>query len=126
MNEYFQRNRPDLLAHVKRKSGKDDDSNYDIKAIIDDLGSIKQQQTIITSELRNMQKDNQLLWSQHAEAIERHNHQQEVINRILRFLATLFSTENFKEVLAPKKRRLMIESENSQKIEGRLDGRLFR
>ena len=109
MNENFQKNKPDLLVHMKRKTGKEDETGYDIKGIIDDLSSIKQQQMVIANELRVMQKDNQLLWAQHSEALERHNQQQEVINRILRFLASLFTADNFREILAPKKRRLMIE-----------------
>lgn len=137
MNENFRKNRPDLLVNMKRKTGKDEENgSHDIKAIIDDLSSIKQQQLVIANELRSMQKDNQQLWAQHSEALERHNQQQEVINRILRFLASLFSTDNFRDLLAPKKRRLMIETETPlsqgppEKIESKcnrnIDGSSYR
>ena len=112
----FIRNRPDLLINVRRKIGKDEDgmspatSNSSITNLNDsrvssddfittarslrqELSFIYQQQNALRTDLQSLQRDNQLLWNENLASRERHLQQQQVIDRILRFLASVFTTD---------------------------------
>ena len=112
----FIRNRPDLLGNVRRKLGKDDEgtsptiSNSSITNLSDtrvssddfiatarslrqELSFIYQQQNAVRNDLQSLQRDNQLLWNENLASRERHLQQQQVIDRILRFLASVFTAD---------------------------------
>lgn len=118
----FIRNRPDLLINVRRKIGKEETtgnstgSNENIsslsssslvsdkitnpenfittaKNLRQELQFIHQQQTALRTDLLSLQRDNQLLWNENLASRERHLQQQQVIDRILRFLASVFTAD---------------------------------
>lgn len=111
----FIRNSPESLVNVRRKLGKDEDSLISSPALSnissnsntrypDDLAVnarhirqelefIQQQQTAIRTDLHSLQRDNQLLWNENLASRERHLQQQQVIDRILRFLASVFTAD---------------------------------
>ncbi|KAG8783972.1 stress-responsive transcription factor hsf1 [Serendipita sp. 401] len=64
--------------------------NIDMTQIINGLATIKRHQTLISDNLKELQSSNQALWQEAMEARERHRKHQETINRILKFLASLF------------------------------------
>jgi hypothetical protein len=64
--------------------------NLDMIQIINGLATIKRHQTLISDNLKELQGSNQALWQEAMEARERHRKHQETINRILKFLASLF------------------------------------
>lgn len=64
--------------------------NIDMSQIINGLATIKRHQTLISDNLKELQSSNQALWQEAMEARERHQKHQETINRILKFLASLF------------------------------------
>jgi hypothetical protein len=66
--------------------------NIDMAQIINGLSTIKKHQTLISDNLKELQSSNQALWQEAMEARERHRKHQETINRILKFLASLFQT----------------------------------
>lgn len=75
---------------------KGSSKNIDMSQIINGLATIKRHQILISDNLKELQGSNQALWQEAMEARERHRKHQETINRILKFLATLFqgSTNN--------------------------------
>ena len=73
-------------AEVARGSPK----NIDMNQIITGLATIKRHQTLISDNLKELQTSNQALWQEAMEARERHRKHQDTINRILKFLASLF------------------------------------
>lgn len=113
----FIRGRPDLLVLVRRKLSKEEEqkasvsgnqsasnaskaaslASNDSAAVIEslraELNSIRSQQSALRSDLTSIQRDNQLLWHESLANRERHAHQQQVIDRILRFLASVFSAD---------------------------------
>lgn len=116
----FIRNRPDLLINVRRKIGKEegngsceisptlssssalsetnristsDDFLTTAKSLRQELQFIHQQQNALRTDLMSLQRDNQLLWNENLASRERHLQQQQVIDRILRFLASVFTTD---------------------------------
>ncbi len=116
-NPNFIQNRPDLLVHVRRKLSKEEEQQ---KAVIQpitrtaltsssssssnetvqvyeslrvELSALRSQQSAIRTDLLSIQRDNQLLWNENLASRERHAHQQQVIDRILRFLASVFSAD---------------------------------
>jgi len=118
-NTNFIRNQPDLLYFVTRKKGKDTEtlkepSEMDINHILNEIASIKKHQMTISADLKNIQRDNQILWQETITARERHRRQQETIDKILRFLASVFSADK-KRAIVPKKRRLLLG--NSESLE---------
>lgn len=98
----FQRNHPELLSGVKRRSAREGESgngdpeqqqqHQQHQSLQADLAAIREQQTAIQGDIQAIQRDSQLLWSETMASRERHRQQQEVIDRILRFLASVFSS----------------------------------
>ncbi|KAF9108234.1 stress-responsive transcription factor hsf1 [Mortierella sp. GBA35] len=112
-NPHFQKNQPDLLCLVSRK--KASNGNEDKDALTMDLGhilsevtAIKKHQIAISSDLKNIERDHQSLWQESVAARERHQRQQDTIDKILRFLASVFSGEKKRAIVPNKKPRLTI------------------
>ncbi|KAF9430175.1 stress-responsive transcription factor hsf1 [Podila epigama] len=112
-NPHFQKNQPDLLCLVSRK--KASNGNEDKDALTMDLGhilsevtAIKKHQIAISSDLKNIERDHQALWQESIAARERHQRQQDTIDKILRFLASVFSGEQKRAIVPNKKPRLTI------------------
>lgn len=95
-NSNFQRDQPDLLLLVSRKRTRDRDdkdaSSTELSQLINDIASIKRHQTTISTDLHNLQRDNLILWEDNLAAREKHERHQDMIQKILRFLASVFST----------------------------------
>jgi heat shock transcription factor len=137
-NPHFQRNQPDLLLLVTRKKGRETDekdgsaahgnstssngssnsSHIDLHRILEEIQVIKQHQMNISSQLKSIQSDNSILWQETISARERHQRHQETIDKILRFLASVFS--NDKSVAIPRKRRFLLEAPEQ---DGTMDSR---
>ncbi|KAI8985277.1 hypothetical protein BDB01DRAFT_721902 [Pilobolus umbonatus] len=115
-NPHFQLNQPDLLLLVTRKKGTNSEekelSNIELNHILDEIQSIKKHQTNISGQLQAIQHDNQALWQETISARERHLRHQETIDKILRFLASVFSSE--KRSAIPRKRRYLLGSVDEQ------------
>ncbi|QLG71040.1 hypothetical protein HG535_0B00780 [Zygotorulaspora mrakii] len=113
-NEFFIRGREDLLEKIVRQkssatnakvnnanggpyNGSDlnvmgelnlgDSSN--INALLGELEQIKYNQMAISKDLLRINKDNEMLWKENMMARERHRTQQQALEKILRFLASL-------------------------------------
>ncbi|KAG0208532.1 stress-responsive transcription factor hsf1 [Mortierella sp. GBA30] len=112
-NPHFQRNQPDLLYLVSRKkaTGGNEDKDaltMDLNHIVQEVSAIKRHQVAISTDLKNIERDHQSLWQESVEARERHQRQQETIDKILRFLASVFSGEKKRAIIPNKKARLTI------------------
>lgn len=110
-NPHFQRNQPDLLLLVTRKKGPSADekeiSSIDLQHILDEIQSIKKHQMNISNQLQSIQRDNQVLWQETVQARERHLRHQETIDKILRFLASVFSNSDKRPAISRKRRFLL-------------------
>ncbi|KAF9293908.1 stress-responsive transcription factor hsf1 [Linnemannia elongata] len=112
-NPHFQKNQPDLLCLVSRKkasNGNDDKDalTMDLGHILSEVTAIKKHQIAISSDLKNIERDHQSLWQESIAARERHQRQQDTIDKILRFLASVFSGEKKRAIVSNKKPRLTI------------------
>ncbi|KAF8925080.1 stress-responsive transcription factor hsf1 [Dissophora ornata] len=112
-NPHFQKNQPDLLCLVSRKkapNGSEDKDalTMDLGHILQEVTAIKKHQIAISSDLKNIERDHQSLWQESVSARERHQRQQETIDKILRFLASVFSGEKKRAIVPNKKPRLTI------------------
>ncbi|KAJ2635072.1 Heat shock transcription factor [Coemansia sp. RSA 1286] len=61
--------------------------------ILKEVQVIRDHQLTISSDIKRLQQENQSLWMQAAETDDRSKKQQETIDKILRFLATVFSSD---------------------------------
>ncbi|KAF9329936.1 stress-responsive transcription factor hsf1 [Podila minutissima] len=112
-NPHFQKNQPDLLCLVSRKkasNGNEDKDalTLDLGHILSEVTAIKKHQVAISSDLKNIERDHQSLWQESVAARERHQRQQDTIDKILRFLASVFSGEKKRAIVPNKKPRLTI------------------
>ncbi|KAG0001244.1 stress-responsive transcription factor hsf1 [Modicella reniformis] len=119
-NQHFQRNQPDLLYLVSRKkasSGNEDKDalTMDLGHILQEVTAIKRHQVAISTDLKNIERDHQSLWQEANAARERHQRQQDTIDKILRFLASVFSGDKKRAIVPNKKARLTI-------TDGEIDG----
>jgi heat shock transcription factor len=122
-NPHFLKDQPDLLVYVTRKKGKDTDlkqedasssvrlssernlipSNaFDLSQVLVELSNISKHQVILSEQLRMLQRDNRELWHESIKTRERHDVQQRTIDKILQFLATVFTAGEVKRKTTPK------------------------
>lgn len=117
-NSNFQRDQPDLLLLVSRKRTRDreekDTSSSEFTQLINDIASIKRHQTTISTDLRNLQRDNLILWEDNLAAREKHERHQDMIQKILRFLASVFSNNQIE----------MLSKQNDFSLENRREGEI--
>ncbi|KAF9126118.1 stress-responsive transcription factor hsf1 [Mortierella sp. 14UC] len=99
-----------LGAGVRAAGGvnKRDALTLDLGHIVKEVNAIKRHQVAISTDLRNIERDHQSLWQESIAARERHQRQQETIDKILRFLASVFSGEKKRAIVPNKKARLTI------------------
>ncbi|KAI8326886.1 HSF-type DNA-binding-domain-containing protein [Blakeslea trispora] len=119
-NPHFQQNQPDLLLLVTRKKGRDPEekeAGVDMHQILDEIAAIKKHQTSISKELKLVQTDNQILWRENLASRERHHRHQETIDKILRFLASVFSNDKNKHI--SRKRQYLLEDTQLNKSKKR-------
>lgn len=64
----------------------------DIHAIVNGISAIRRHQANISTELSELKRSNQLLWQESMDARSRHQKQQDTINKIIKFLGSLFTT----------------------------------
>ncbi len=115
---YFLKDQPDLLAQIKRKTTKAEDHGEGTSStpppphcrlgtesssgggesptqvpssISAEISTIKMQQETIYNALKDLQTENKHLWTETIATRQRFEQQQETINKILHFLASLFS-----------------------------------
>lgn len=96
---HFLRSQPELLSLVSRKKGKEDTdtaavlsptSQLDLGTLINEMAGIKRHQFAIQSDLANMQKANQQMWTETESLRQQYQKQQELIEKIIQFLASVF------------------------------------
>ena len=105
----FHRGQPDLLCLVTRKNSKGGSQQnadladgdvplpgqsgtqlLDVNSIVSGITAIKRHQQAISGDLNELKTSNQQLWQEALAARERYKSQQDTINRILKFLASVF------------------------------------
>ncbi|KAK9330045.1 hypothetical protein V1520DRAFT_149397 [Lipomyces starkeyi] len=118
----FIRGREDLLDNIVRNrgsKGSDDDEDFDLHQILEEVELIRQSQQIIAEQLKHLKQDNELLWSESYQTRERHKNFSDTLEKILRFLASVYgnpskilgSTDGITGVDSPhpsKRARLML------------------
>lgn len=112
----FIRGREDLLDNIMRNKGSkgsDDEEETDVSRIFDELQLIKNNQMEIAADLNRIRQDNQMLWKECYESRERHKTHAETFERILRFLASVYSPNQTKfvnDALSPYQKQRLITS----------------
>ncbi|KAH9953309.1 hypothetical protein BC827DRAFT_1146362 [Russula dissimulans] len=105
----FHRGQPDLLCLVTRKNSKGGSQQntdltdgdvplpsqgstqlLDANSLVSGITAIKRHQQAISVDLNELKTSNQQLWQEALAARERYKSQQDTINRILKFLASVF------------------------------------
>ncbi|OMJ18349.1 Heat shock factor protein [Smittium culicis] len=123
-NTYFQKNQPDLLHFVTRntrsrnskgeysdqgseshklismkssvKPEKDRNISQKLDKVLKEIETIKGHQMTISSEIKKLKQENRVLWSEAASTSNRSLKQQHGIEKIMKFLATVFTYEKAK------------------------------
>jgi hypothetical protein len=80
----------DQLANGEMAMTGKSNGQLDVQGIIGGLAAIKRHQAVISATLKEVQQSNSALWQEAMEARERHRKHQDTINRILKFLASLY------------------------------------
>ncbi|KAJ3195405.1 stress-responsive transcription factor hsf1 [Irineochytrium annulatum] len=123
-NPHFQRNQPDLLCLVSRKKGREGEGEkdnsggvIDVNGFLHEISAIKRHQLAISTDLKAIQRENQVLWSESMALRERYQRQQDTIDKIVRFLASVFSSKKAaKPAIHTKKRRLLLEDGTAPEV----------
>lgn len=95
-NENFQKDNEGLLDNIVRNksSHKEDDEEVDFALVLSELDQIKMNQLAITEDLRRVRQDNELLWKENYLTHERHKAQAETLDKIMRFLASVYGGQS--------------------------------
>ena len=133
-NEYFTRDNPDFVRIIKRKieaekarSAKRQrspepqhgpatgfpaieappnvTSNVNIALVYEEICNIKRLQGSVVGELKRLKKDSDALWTEAAEARARYDQQQTTINKMLKFLSSVFGTNKSNSGSLPSRNR---------------------
>ncbi|KAJ3394343.1 stress-responsive transcription factor hsf1 [Lobulomyces angularis] len=89
-NLNFRRGQQDLLYLIQRKT-EGEKEEYDINSILNEISSIKNHQLKISAELKEIQKEYLVLWNDSLLIRNSNQRQQHTIDKILRFLASVFT-----------------------------------
>lgn len=81
-----------------------------LSSLVKDISSIRQHQHAITTDLQHLHNDNEILWREILLAREKHQRHQQVIERILLFLTTVFSNDSQVDMI--KNPRFMLGEKN--------------
>ena len=82
--------------------------------MVEELQTIKAHQVMISSSLKEMQRDNQLLWAEMIASRQRHQRQQQTTFKILQFLASVFRNE--KGNLRASQSRLLLPNDSYETL----------
>jgi heat shock transcription factor len=120
-NEHFVKNRPDLLCYaLRRKNVTSDelvkDGQVDINGVLNEIASIKKHQLTISEDLVKIQRDNSQLWQESITLQEKYRAQQVTIDKIVGFLASVFSQRKHVQP-GNKRRRLLLGDSLDQEDE---------
>ncbi|SCU98848.1 LAFA_0G20472g1_1 [Lachancea sp. 'fantastica'] len=101
-NENFIRDSEELLDNIVRQKSSSNNSKdllvgqngeeMDIGILLNELESVKFNQMAIAEDIKRMSKDNELLWKENMMARERHQAQQQALNKILHLLTSLMGS----------------------------------
>lgn len=135
MNEDFTKDNPDLQSIVRKKNeaerarsakrqgspeSKIRQTGYpaieappstapaDMSVIYEEVCNIKRLQNSVIGELKRLKTDNEALWTEAAEARARYDQQQTTINKMLKFLSTVFSPKKSNAGSIPTRNRNLI------------------
>ncbi|KAJ2736686.1 Heat shock transcription factor [Coemansia sp. BCRC 34962] len=86
--------------------------------ILKEVQVIRDHQLTISSDIKRLQEENQLLWIQASTAEERHKQHQTTIDNILQFLATVFRNESRQSEIRPPLRKLITSSSRLVRDDG--------
>lgn len=92
----FIRGREDLLDNIVRNKGakgSDEEEEMDMSTLMDELQQIKMNQLNLTQEVNKLRTDNQLLWQENLGFKDKHKQHGETLERIMRFLASLYGNQ---------------------------------
>jgi heat shock transcription factor len=102
----------------------------DVNSLVTGISAIKRHQQAISADLSELKTSNQHLWQEAMAARERHKKHQDTINRILKFLASVFGhsaaspvhkhndSDSSHPVIPRKRQRLMIAGGSKEKSKG--------
>jgi heat shock transcription factor len=115
---YFILGREDLLDNIVRNKGSkgsDDEEEVDISQLMGDINIIKTNQLAIGDDLMRIKKDNDFLWNENLKSREQHQKHTETLERILRFLASLYGSSSqgkmLSDIINPSRgQRLLLDS----------------
>lgn len=88
-----------------------------------DLAAIRKHQTALSADLKDLQTSNNALWQEAIQSRERHTKHQETINKILRFLATVFGGQVTAEGESPAAANVVDEEEQKGEGKGKAKGK---
>ncbi|XP_066155416.1 heat shock factor protein-like isoform X2 [Euwallacea fornicatus] len=92
----FQKGKPEKLCEIKRKAkiSKPHEepgvvSTDDLTKVLTDVKQLRGRQTSVDSQLSAMRQENAVLWRELAILRQKHVKQQQIVNKLIQFLATL-------------------------------------
>ncbi|CAB3989399.1 heat shock factor 1 isoform X3 [Paramuricea clavata] len=95
-NANFIRSQPRLLENVKRKSTPDDKKvkGEEYNRVLSDIHHIKGKQVDMSSVLDQVKMENQSLYQELGDLRQKHEEQEQVVNKLIRFLMKLLYSNN--------------------------------
>ncbi|KAJ2803062.1 Heat shock transcription factor, partial [Coemansia helicoidea] len=100
-------------AGAKARSSRTPTVN--LARVLKEIQVIRDHQMTISSDIKRLQEENQSLWMQARTTEERYIKHQETIDKILRFLATVFSSDARHSEIRPPLRRLISHNAHTRR-----------
>ncbi|KAL7979912.1 hypothetical protein Chor_004381 [Crotalus horridus] len=112
---FFKRGKVDLLANIKRKVAtvRPEDLKIcpdNLHKVLLEVQEMREQQNNMDIKLESMKRENKALWKEVACLRQKHNHQQQLLSKILEFILGLMSGNC---ILGRKRKRPLVDASDS-------------
>ncbi|KAK9393734.1 heat shock factor protein 3-like [Crotalus adamanteus] len=112
---FFKRGKVDLLANIQRKVAtvRPEDLKIcpdDLHKVLLEVQEMREQQNNMDIKLESMKRENKALWKEVACLRQKHNHQQQLLSKILEFILGLMSGNC---ILGRKRKRPLVDASDS-------------
>ena len=97
----FQRDKPELLQHIKRKVNSTRvvtvtqptiSKSEELTKLLSEVNNIRGKQVNFDTQLSTIKQENAVLWRELAVLRQKHSKQQELVNKLIHFLVTIVNT----------------------------------
>lgn len=127
-HQYFQKGHPYLLEHIKRKIGNPKQPEAEktttsktetVTRVLNEVKNMNRRQESLDTRFSAMKQENEALWREVAILRQKHQKQQNIVNKLIQFLVTIVQPQRsgLSSGIGKRRCQLMIDEAPQSKVE---------